>query len=145
MTIEVFFCGQVDLLDLAHLSTSLMRMNTCAILLDFGDTTMSPSLDKRVNVKLLVGFVIHPEMRREMFTSDKWHMAQIAWKSQENGLEIVPNDGKKYIGKYLDSSFLTTKELIDIESKIRKQLVYHCPAVDQYPLKFFIFPQIFVS
>jgi len=106
---------------------------------------MSSSLDKRVTVKLFAGFAIHPDMRREMFTSDKWHMAQIAWKSQENGLEIVPNEGKEYVGKYLESQFLTTKELIDVESKIRKQLIYHCPAVNQYPLNFFIFPQIFVS
>jgi len=98
-----------------------------------------------MTMKLFAGFAIHPDMRREMFTSDKWHMAQIAWKSQENGLEIVPYEGKEYVGKYLDSAALTTLELADIQSKISKQLIFHCPAVNQYPLKFFIFPQVFVS
>jgi len=105
---------------------------------------MSSSLGNRVIVKLFGGFAIHPDIKREMFANDKWHMAQIAWKSQENGLEIVPNDGREYVGKYLENSSHTTKELIDIESKIRKQLIFHCPAVDQYPLQFFIFPQVFV-
>jgi len=122
-----------------------MRMNTCAILQDFGAIIMSSSIDKRITIKLFAGFIINTDMRREMFICDKWHMAQIAWKSQENGLEIVPNDGKEYVGKYLESSCQSTHALADIESKIRKQLVYHCPTVNQYPLKFFIFSQVFVS
>ncbi len=106
---------------------------------------MSSLLDKRVTVKLFAGFVIHPDIRREMFVSDKWHMAEIAWKSQENGLQIVRYEGKEYVGKYLDSLSLTIEEIKDRELKIRKQLIHHCPGVNQFPLKFFVFPQTFVT
>jgi len=106
---------------------------------------MNSSLDSRVKVKLFAGFFINPDLRREMFTNDKWHMAQIAWKSQENGLEVISFQNKEYVGKYLDSLFLPLTELRDIEEKIRKQLLFHCPAIKQYSIQFYIFPQIFVS
>jgi len=106
---------------------------------------MSSLLDKRVTVKLFAGFVIHPDMRREMFVSDKWHMAETAWKSQENGLQIARHEGKEYVGKYLDSVSLTIEEIKDKELKIGRQLIHHCPGVNQFPLKFFIFPQTFVT
>ncbi|NGX57711.1 MAG: hypothetical protein K940chlam3_00605 [Chlamydiae bacterium] len=106
---------------------------------------MKSSLGSRVKVKLFAGFINNPDMKREMFTSDKWHMAQIAWKSQDSGLEVISFQNKEYVGKYLDSLFLSLTELRDIEDKIKKQLFFHCPKIKQFPLKFYVFPQVFVS
>lgn len=106
---------------------------------------MKSSLDKRVAAKLFAGFIVSPDMKREMYISDKWHMAQIAWKGQKTGLEIVSYQNKDYVGKYLETPSPSLEELRDMEDKIQKQLLFHCPAIKPFSLDFFIFPQIFVT
>jgi hypothetical protein len=106
---------------------------------------MKASLDNRVTVKLFTGFLINAELKREFFASDKWRLAEIAWQSQDDGLETIPYKGKEYIGKYVENQTLTTKQLRDIEDKIKQQLIHHCPTISDEDLKLCVFPQVFVS
>ncbi len=106
---------------------------------------MKASLDNRVTVKLFAGFLINNELKREFFASDKWRLAQIAWQSQENGLETIPYKDKEYVGRYIEDRHLTTSRLRDIEEKFKKQLIHHCPTISEKDLKLYVFPQVFIS
>jgi hypothetical protein len=97
----------------------------------------------KITCKLFAGFVLSSEIKGQLSRSKKWKETTFLPLETTHLLE-VHYQGKDYLGQY----FLPKINLKDLKAKevsMRQLLQDYCPQHDCAAIRFYVFPQIFVS
>jgi hypothetical protein len=106
---------------------------------------MTLSSERRVTVKLFVGYPLTSDLRMHLKQSIAWKQAKILEDSDVRDLVETHFQDKDYIGKYITQKNLTLPEIKAIESEVRESLLRYCSELAPESLKLYLFPQIFIS
>lgn len=106
---------------------------------------MDTATKERVKVKIFVGFEISIELRIQLNHSPIWKQVSVVKEDSHAHLQEVRYQEKDYIGRYLDHSMITFKDVKVHAKTIRDTLQEYCQEYNVDALKINIFPQVFVA
>jgi hypothetical protein len=98
-----------------------------------------------LTVKLFVGCLINPEIRRLLKQSSEWKEASIEWQSDPKGIREIRYQDHDYVGKYIEKESAPLPEIKEIEREIKNIIEAYCPDLPQKKLKIVVFPHLFIS
>ena len=101
--------------------------------------------EKKLTVKLFMGFLINSEMRMHLASSIAWKEAQILKEMNPNHLLEVHFQEENYVGKFLPEACIKLSEIKQYEAEVRERLLTYCPTLKQEKFKLYILSQQFIS
>lgn len=101
---------------------------------------MSADIEKKVAVKLFIGYEAKAKMRQELGSSQAWKLASLS----PDVLKQVRYQDQDYIGRFLNEETTTLKELKEAARSVRKALQPCCPNCNLDHLTQVVFAQIFL-
>lgn len=106
---------------------------------------MDVSTQQGVAIKIFMGCLLSPDIKRLLYKSSSWKEAKITWQSSSSGLKEIRYQGHDYVGVYLDKELVTLGELKDVEELVKSTLKQHCPDLDRESCHLSLFSQLLVS
>jgi hypothetical protein len=95
-------------------------------------------------VGIFVGFFINPEIAHDLSKSSQWKEANITRLERENEIQEIIFQDKKYIGRYIQRTNISTKDIESEEKAIRERLVCFIQSSKIEPLNLQIIAQYFL-
>lgn len=106
---------------------------------------MTVDSHNRILAKLFIGCSLTSDLRLQLSKSHPWKEALIMKNTTSDTLQEIIFQNKSYLGIYCEQFGKTLSEIELIKSTIIEHIKIFCPEYESEKLKFFVFPQIFVT
>jgi len=106
---------------------------------------MTTQSTKQITVRMFVGIEINSEIKMRLNESPSWKDALILASKDPEILQIVPFQGKNYVGRFLSYKEVTLKDLDHEAIHVAAELLKYCPALKLTKNDTLVFSQVFVA
>lgn len=106
---------------------------------------MKTDASNQITVRIFVGIEISSEIKMRLYESSSWKDALIVDAKDPQRMQIVPFEGKNYIGRFLAYKELTLKDLDQEAKHVADKLISYCPALKIDKNETVVFSQVFVA
>ncbi|MEC7840043.1 MAG: hypothetical protein VX777_08395 [Chlamydiota bacterium] len=106
---------------------------------------MTIDIQDRITVRMFVGCLVSSDIKHQLSQSLSWKESQIVSSKSCRKLEETHYQGKYFLGYFIDDSGSTLSEIEELKKEIEAKITKFCEGYTLNKLKFFVFPQVFVS
>jgi|SaaInlStandDraft_3_1057020.scaffolds.fasta_scaffold109419_2 hypothetical protein len=94
---------------------------------------------------IFIGYHLTTEIKIHLDGSTAWKHAQALTYHQDLFIRTIHQEGKDYIGLYLDKEYAPLDELHTAQDLLADKIRSYCPALPAKALKPVVFAQLFVQ
>ncbi len=99
----------------------------------------------QIKVKVFLGCAVNSHLKLQLNKSIGWKNAKIVGQATLPKLEEITYQGQQYIGLFLPNEENLLSDVKKYHDEALEELHSYIPDLDQQPINFVLFPQLFVK